>query len=71
MPREPHFVPLTVACANLGVPLEWLRDEVDAGRLPALFVARSRLVHLPSVLEVLLERSKSAVSNVEEATDAA
>jgi hypothetical protein len=55
-PIEP--VPLNVAARCLRVPAGWLRDEIEAGRLPALIAGSAVLVHVPTVLCLLAERAK-------------
>jgi hypothetical protein len=55
-PTEP--VPLNVAARCLRVPARWLRDEIEAGRLPALIAGTAILVHVPTVLALLAERAK-------------
>lgn len=55
-PTEP--VPLNVAARCLRVPAGWLRDEIEAGRLPALIAGSAVLVHVPTVLDLLAERAK-------------
>lgn len=57
-PTEP--VPLNVAARCLRVPARWLRDEIEAGRLPALIAGAAILVHVPTVLALLAERAKGA-----------
>jgi len=56
-PSEP--VPLNVAARCLRVPARWLREEVDAGRLPALRAGHAILVHVPTVAAELAERAKA------------
>jgi hypothetical protein len=41
-----------------GGPARWLRDEIDAGRIPALIAGNKRLVHLPTVAALLADRAK-------------
>ena len=55
-PTEP--VPLNIAARCLRVPARWLRDEIEAGRLPALIAGTAILVHVPTVLALLAERAK-------------
>ena len=52
-------LPLSVAARALRVPVRWLRDEVEAGRLPGLRAGRAILIHLPTVTERLAERAKT------------
>ncbi|MCB9846701.1 MAG: hypothetical protein H6811_12045 [Phycisphaeraceae bacterium] len=56
-PTEP--LPLHVAARYLRVPARWLREEIEAGRLPALRAGRSILVHVPTVSAALAERAKA------------
>ena len=51
-------LPVNEAASLLRVPARWLRDEVGAGRLPALQAGRSFLVHVPTVANLLAERAK-------------
>jgi hypothetical protein len=55
-PSEP--LPLNLAARCLRVPARWLRDEIDAGKIPALIAGRSVLVHVPTVAALLAERAK-------------
>ena len=54
-PKE--AVPLNVAARYLRVPARWLRDEIEAGKLPALIAGSKVLVHLPTVVSLLAERA--------------
>lgn len=56
-PNEP--LPLHIAARRLRVPAQWLREEVEAGRLPALRAGRAILIHVPTVASVLAERAKA------------
>jgi hypothetical protein len=56
LPLDP--LPLNLAARCLRVPARWLRDEIDAGRIPALIAGRSVLVHAPTVAALLAERAK-------------
>ncbi len=51
-------LPLNVAARCLRVPARWLRDEIEAGRIPALIAGRSVLVHVPTVAALLAERAR-------------
>jgi hypothetical protein len=51
-------LPLNLAARCLRVPARWLRDEIEAGRIPALIAGRSVLVHVPTVAAKLAERAK-------------
>ncbi len=50
-------MPLKRAAFRLGVPIKWLRDEAEAGRVPSLRVGRRVLVNLQTVEQILLERA--------------
>ncbi len=52
-------MPLNIAARCLRVPARWLRDEVTAGRLPALSAGTRILIHLPTVADRLAERAKT------------
>jgi len=56
-PTDP--VPLNLAARCLRVPARWLREEIIAGRLPALIAESAILVHVPTVATLLTERAKS------------
>lgn len=58
-PSDP--LPLNLAARHLHVPVRWLREEVDSGRIPALVAGRSVLIHVPTVAEILAERAKTEV----------
>ena len=51
-------LPLNLAARCLRVPAQWLRDEINAGNLPALVAGKSVLVHVPTVAAILTERAK-------------
>ncbi|MCE9591131.1 MAG: hypothetical protein K8S99_11465 [Planctomycetes bacterium] len=51
-------LPLNMAARCLRVPAGWLREEVSAGRLPALHAGRVILVHVPTVAGLLAERAR-------------
>lgn len=52
-------VTLSTAARWLRVPSNWLRAEVEAGRLPGLVCGRTVLVHIPTVANMLAERAKT------------
>ena len=56
-PSEP--TPLNRAARLLRVPARWLREEIDAGRIPALVAGRATLVHVPTVAAILAQRAKA------------
>jgi hypothetical protein len=51
-------LPISVAARYLCVPAQWLRHEVESGRLPALVAGRNILIHVPTVAALLAERAK-------------
>lgn len=55
-PTDP--LPLNLAARCLRVPARWLREEIEAGRVPALIAGRSVLVHVPTVAALLAERAQ-------------
>lgn len=56
-PRDP--LPLNVAARCLRVPAAWLREEIEAGRLPALRAGRAILVDVATVASILAERART------------
>jgi hypothetical protein len=56
-PSKP--LPLNRAARLLRVPARWLREEIDAGRIPALVAGRATLVHVQTVAAILAERAKT------------
>lgn len=56
LPTDP--LPLNLAARFLRVPAGWLRNEIEAGRIPALIAGRSMLVHVPTVVALLTQRAK-------------
>ncbi len=57
---EVIFVPIRRAAARLGVPLAYLRREVEENRLPAVRAGRRWLVPMPRAAELLAERAELA-----------
>lgn len=57
LPSEP--LPLNLAARCLRVPAQWLRGEVDAGRVPALVAGRAVLIHVPTVANLLAKRARA------------
>lgn len=60
-PIEP--VPLNIAARCLRVPARWLREEIQAERLPALIADKAVLVHVPTVAAILADRAKGPGGN--------
>ena len=56
-PSQP--TPLNRAARRLCVPMHWLREEIDAGRIPALVAGRATLVHVPTVAAIIAQRAKA------------
>lgn len=61
--QPPEPLPLNVAARCLRVPARWLREEVEAGRIPALIAGTAILIHVPTVLPMLAERAKATQQN--------
>jgi len=62
------FIPLHRMAATAGVPEEWLRAEIRAGRIPSLRIGRRILCNRELVQNELLRLAKqSAPSAVQEA----
>lgn len=58
--RHPsELLPLSKAARCLSVPTRWLRDEVEAGRLPGLRAGRAILIHVPTLAQLLADRAKA------------
>jgi len=58
-----NFIPLDVLALKLALPGKWLRQEVDAGRIPYLQVGRRRLFDLETVRAALVKRSAQEVDD--------
>ena len=56
------FTSLRCAAAQLGVPVNWLRQEADAGRVPCLRVGRRRLFSVPDLQRILLELTARTIT---------
>lgn len=56
-PDPADLFPLAKAARALTVPPTWLREEIEAGRLPGLRAGKALLVHLPTVEAKLAERA--------------
>jgi len=57
-PTSSDAMPLNLAARCLRVPARWLREEIQAGRIPALIAGRSILVHVPTAAALLAQRAK-------------
>lgn len=51
---------LTELARRLRVPVRWLRQEADAGRLPHVKAGSQRLFNWPDVERLLAKRAKEA-----------
>lgn len=60
MSLDQSFTHIEHAAARLGVPASWLRQLVDAGKIPHLRAGRRLLVNLGHVEQALFERAKAA-----------
>lgn len=58
METEARPLPLSQMARLLRLPVGWLRDECDAGRIPHLRAGRAYLFDPVTVGRVLLERAK-------------
>lgn len=54
------FIALRQAASRLGVPIAWLRDEAEGGRVPCLRAGRRLLFNVDQVRSALKERAKEA-----------
>jgi len=53
------FVPIRTSAARIGVPLAWLKKEVQSGRIPAIRAGRQWLVHLERAREIIAKQAKN------------
>lgn len=51
------FVTLTELADRTGLPVRWLRDEYEAGRLPHLIVRKKPMFNPAAVVAALAERT--------------
>ena len=52
------YINLRRAASRLGVPMNWLREEARAGRIPSLRVSRRLMFNLEEVEAALRARSR-------------
>lgn len=57
MQDDQPYIPLTRLARHLGLPVSWLKQEAEAGRLPHLKIGRRFVFNLAAVEAVLLERA--------------
>lgn len=55
------FISIGVAARNLGLPVRWLRDEIDAGRLPHVVTGAGVRVDVDLIRHAINDRSVAAV----------
>ena len=65
MENDPAFLSTEVTARRIGVPVEWLRREVAAGRIPALRIGRQILLNPAAVQTELLSRATTELSAVD------
>lgn len=58
--NSPAYMDADELSVALGLPLQWLKREAEAGRLPCLRAGRRLLFDLERVKRVLSERSSCA-----------
>ncbi|MEQ9460435.1 MAG: hypothetical protein RIG82_05745 [Phycisphaeraceae bacterium] len=56
-PLPSDLIPLEQAARRLSIPAGWLREEIEAGRLPVLRAGQVILVHVPTLARLLAERA--------------
>jgi hypothetical protein len=54
--KSPEFESLDAVAIRLGIPMAWLRREVEAGRIPHLDCGARRLFNADEVRKSLLQR---------------
>jgi hypothetical protein len=58
MLTQPKLLPVGATARRLRVPVKWLREEAEAGRVPHLKAGKALLFDPETVERVLLERAK-------------
>ncbi len=58
--NERMFVPIRTSAARIGVPLAWLKREVESGRVPAVRAGRQWLVHLERAREIIAKQANNS-----------
>jgi hypothetical protein len=53
-----RLLPLNLVARRLRVPVRWLRNEAESGRIPSLRAERQFLCDLEAVEDALLERAR-------------
>lgn len=57
---DESFLSLRRTASRLGLPMNWLRAEAEAGRIPHLKAGRRLLFNIAAVEDELLARSRTA-----------
>jgi hypothetical protein len=65
LPAAVHLLPIGQMARALRVPVAWLRQESEAGRIPHLKAGRQLLFHPETVRLVLAERAKGPAAHPE------
>lgn len=65
MINEHDLLTLRALARRLRIPAEWLRAEVEAGRLSAIRANDELLFHYPTVVRLLTERAAVAPPSAE------
>jgi hypothetical protein len=62
--RKVKIVPLNIVARRLHIPANWLRSEVEAGRIPHLKAGKRAILLNPDVVEsLLIERASKGGHN--------
>jgi hypothetical protein len=64
---QPELLPLHSTARQARVPVEWLRKEAEAGRVPCLRVGRRLMFNVAAVTRALTERAATERLNPETA----
>lgn len=57
---SPRPVTLSQAARSLGLPVDWLREEAQAGRVPCLRAGDRLLFDLEALRVLIMERTRGA-----------
>ena len=60
-----RLVPLNIVARRLHVPVRWLIEEAEAGRIPCLRAGKSFVCDPTAVESILLERARLPIVNAE------
>lgn len=53
-----ELAPTGFAARKFRVPVKWLNEEAEAGRIPHVAAGKRKLFHLPTLEKILIERAK-------------